>query len=218
MHASLEEQILSLPEIVSLGCRSASLVFQGKRTKPDMFRLDFSDGRPPVAFKTYALKSFFVRSTAGWFVTRRENRFLSCLTEIRGICRVAYPPSRTGIFLEWIQGKPLHRFPQGDLPSTVFQELTELIKEMHAAGIVHLDIAHRGNIMITDDGKPVLIDFQSAVFIRNWPSWIQRLFIAIDELTVLKWRKKLFPDQLTRKEHKAYALRNRLRSLWPWSH
>lgn len=43
-----------------------------------------------------------------------------------------------------------------------FKSLEEQIKKMHSAGIYHRDL-HSGNIMIDEEGLPVIIDFGTAV-------------------------------------------------------
>lgn len=213
----LQERIVSLPEVTSLQCVSATLIAHGARTKPDLFRLSFDDGRLPLVLKTYALKHFLVRLTAGWFVTRREYRLLCHLKGLEGICQIAWPASRLGLFIEWIPGQPLSRFPNGLLPHDVFHQLSAIVTRMHQAGVVHLDIAHRGNIMVTPEGKPVIIDFQSGLYIKGWPSLVSCWLRRIDELTVIKWKEKHFRHLLTSEEREACRWRQKLRALWPFS-
>jgi serine/threonine protein kinase len=62
---------------------------------------------------------------------------------------------------------------------------------MHARGVVHLDLRHQGNVLVGDDGAPVLLDFGSAlVFAPN--SRLARVAIAllgwIDRGALRKWR------------------------------
>ncbi len=215
---ALIAQILALPEVAALQCSSAAVLANGSSTKPDLFLLNFDGEQAPVVFKTYALKTAFVRATAGWFVTRREHTMLKRLEGIEGIERTACPPSRCGLFVKWISGKPLNKVNRESLSEETFKTLTTIVEQMHQAGVVHLDIAHKGNIRVTADGRPILIDFQSALYVKNWPEWLKKWFWKIDDITVLKWKKKLFPHLLTPEEERAYEQRKKLARWWPWSH
>ncbi len=211
-------RIRALPEVVSLGCCSATVISKGTPTKPDLFRLDFDDGRDPIVFKTYALKNRFVQVTAGWFVTRREYKILQYLKGIKGIGKACRQPSRVGLFLEWIPGKPLNRYRRDGLSQQVFTRLVDIVEQMHRAGVVHLDIAHRGNILVTPEEEPVLIDFQAALYVKNWPEWLAKWLRKVDDLTLLKWKKKRFSQLLTPDDQAACQRREHLSFLWPWSH
>jgi predicted Ser/Thr protein kinase len=210
-------RILSLPEVTALGCCTVALISRGSPTKPDLFRLDFDDGRDPIVLKTYALKNVFVRATAGWFVTRREYKLLRHLEGIQGIGRLAQPQSRLGLFLKWIPGRPLYRFGKDALSQEVFNKLVAIVKKMHHAGVVHLDIGHKGNVLVTPEERPVLIDFQSALYVRNWPGWLKKWLRRVDDLTLLKWKERRFPQMLTLEEQQACRQREKMLFLWPWS-
>jgi len=57
-------------------------------------------------------------------------------------------------------------FPQKFELDPFFEELKKEIQKMHAAGVIHRDL-RSGNIMITPDGLPVIIDFGTAIEIPN---------------------------------------------------
>ena len=48
----------------------------------------------------------------------------------------------------------------------VLTELESAVRGLHARGVVHLDLRHRSNVLVARDGRPVLIDFASAVCFR----------------------------------------------------
>ena len=211
-------KILSLPEVAALNCSSAQLLAKGSMTKPDLFLLELDGKNNPVVFKTYALKNLFVRVTAGWFVTRREYAMLKHLEGVEGIERTACSPSRYGLFVKWIPGTPLNKFDDNSLSDDAFRTLTTTVKQMHQAGVVHLDIAHKGNILITPDGEPILIDFQSALYVKGWPVWVKKWLWKIDVITLLKWKKKCFAHLLTPEDKRTDKQRKKLTRWWPWSH
>ena len=61
---------------------------------------------------------------------------------------------------------------------------------MHARNLVHLDIRNRRNILVTDDGKPSLLDFQSCLNLERIPNFFHNILIDIDFSGVYKnWYK-----------------------------
>ncbi len=212
----MTERVLSIPDISSLGCSSATLVCRGSALKPDLFLLNFDDGRDPIVYKTFAFKSSLVRLTVGRFVTWRERRVLARLKDIDGISRLVCPALRSGLCLELVPGRPLSRFRSGELAEDVFQELVAVVKRIHQAGVVHLDLSHRGNILVTTDEQPVIIDFQSALSVKWWPRVIRKWFERIDELAILRWKNKRFSQCLTPEDLAAVKYRKKIAQLWPF--
>ena len=90
------------------------------------------------------------------------------------------------------------------------------MENLHAFGIVHLDLAHRGNILVTADMEPVLIDFQSACCVERFPRALRWLLVRMDQLMVLKWKEKYFPQYLTVEERVACRHRRIITKLWPF--
>lgn len=101
----------------------------------------------------------------------REARAMAALRH-RSICRVLEvvidPPTGTDraawqpfIVMEWIAGTTLVSASKG-LPFekrlTLFESVVEGVAAMHAAGLVHRDLKP-GNILLDQDGVPVLVDF-----------------------------------------------------------
>lgn len=80
------------------------------------------------------------------------------------------------------------------VPKSFIDDLRGAVDEMHARGVVHLDLRHRSNALATRAGEPVLIDFASALCFRPggfaarvilpWLAWIDRR--AVD-----KWERQL---------------------------
>lgn len=77
-------------------------------------------------------------------------------------------PARHAVAHEFVEGRPLRR---GDLlPDRFLDELQELLTELHARGAAYVDLHKRENILVGDDGRPRLIDFQISVRLpRVWP-------------------------------------------------
>ena len=65
-----------------------------------------------------------------------------------------------------LAGAPLHRATQ--LPLDYFEHLDELVQALHARGVCHNDLHKEPNILVGEDGRPALVDFQlSSVHTRH---------------------------------------------------
>ena len=94
---------------------------------------------------------------------RREYRALSRLALVpglTGIPRVARLES-TRLTREWIDGEPM----QIARPRTLayFRQASRLLRQLHAANVIHNDLAKETNWLVTPDGRPALVDFQLAM-------------------------------------------------------
>jgi serine/threonine protein kinase len=54
---------------------------------------------------------------------------------------------------------------------TFFRQLQAQILALHAVGVAHADLKRRGNILISQAGNPILLDFGSAVLRREDGGW-----------------------------------------------
>ncbi|MGD8685915.1 MAG: hypothetical protein PVH15_04030, partial [Syntrophobacterales bacterium] len=82
--------------------------------------------------------------------------------------------------------------------------LQQLIKEMHARDLAYLDLSKRQNIIVGDDDRPYLIDFQISLNLPGWwpiNSWpmrtVLRLLQDMDDYHVLKHYRDCRPDLLS---------------------
>ena len=96
--------------------------------------------------------------------------------EVRAATRVSHPnlatiyitgETQNGlpiIAMEYVNGSRLDDFLDHEAPlnsarlSSVFRPVIEVLAELHDAGIIHRDVSP-GNIMVTEERKPVLLDF-----------------------------------------------------------
>jgi hypothetical protein len=74
------------------------------------------------------------------------------------------------------------------------RQLEVCVRELHALGVVHLDLRHRSNVRADLDGAPVLIDFASAVGFRPGGAaarWLLPVLALADRFALAKWRRRL---------------------------
>lgn len=167
------------------------LLHAGKWGNADVWRI--SDHSGAWILKDFSARSWFVRKLWAPFIVRRE---FAVLTALDGLEGVPHSPEllNHGVAIRYreIPGEDLGTWKnrQERIPSHFFHELELLLFRIHETGYVHLDLRRAGNIIITPNGKPGIIDFQSAIKISRFPAALQKLLKAIDYSGVYKnWQK-----------------------------
>jgi len=144
-------------------------------------------------------------SWVGRILCRHEIFMLNFLGGLRGIPRFISCYGRNGFVYEYIEGKTLAQ--SSDLPDGFFDELFELLEQIHRRNISYLDFNKRGNIICGADKKPYLIDFQISMRIgdRNliWKRLSRNLRDILkraDIYHLYKHKRQLCPDSLRPEE------------------
>ncbi len=169
------------------------------------------EGRPAV-LKDYRKKRIF--GLLAPTLVRREFRILRRLEGIAGIPRAYRIVDRRALLLEYVEGRTIGKFRPGDLDDAVFRRLSRVVQEMHACGVVHLDLRQKKNIVISPDGRPYLIDFASALVCEGPFRAIWDPLLRVDQSALLKFKERNFPHLVT-DEDRAELKRHRfLRTFW----
>jgi RIO-like serine/threonine protein kinase len=156
-------------------------------------------------------------TAAAWWVrwlarllAAREARALAALERLPGLPRIeAWDGQR--LRRSWIAGEPMHRSPPGS--HLYFRDALRLVRRMHAAGVLHNDLAKEPNWLVTPEGSAALVDFQLAAR----PRTRGRLFrsLAYDDLRhLLKHKRTYFPERLTARELAILQRRSLVSALW----
>jgi RIO-like serine/threonine protein kinase len=141
--------------------------------------------------KDFAPRSALVRATLARWIARREQRAWRALAGHPAVPRWAGAIDALAFAVEHRAGTPLSRSVARETPAAFFSGLAAAIDEMHARGVVHLDLRHQGNVLVGDDGAPVLIDFGSALVLTpgSLAARLARSLLGwIDRSAVRKWR------------------------------
>lgn len=107
----------------------------------------------------------------------------------------------TAVAHGFVEGHPLQ--PGEEVGDAFFSQLKEVLQQVHAEGLAYVDLHKRENVLVGDDGRPHLVDFQISFQTRNkilwrlppW-SWVLRMFQASDEFCLAKHVRNHRPDQL----------------------
>jgi serine/threonine protein kinase len=184
-------------------------------TKADLLVLDLPQGG--VVIKDYAGKPWWARPWGRWQIAR-ECRAYAFAGGQPFLPRLLGRVDGLALALERVPGAQLadvHReYPD---KAALLAALRTAIDALHVKGIVHLDLRGRENVMVTREGRVVLLDLGGAIWLRPG-GLLHRLFfpllVAADEAAWIKWKEMLSPGNLDARE-KAFERRfRRLRTLW----
>ncbi len=169
--------------------------------------------------ENWVIKDFFpcpplIRKTWGRFMVRREFLALRTLAGIQGIPADPFLLDAYAVGYRFQPGNTLKVTPPDRIPDTFFFEFEQLVLAMHQRNMVHLDIRNRKNILVTDTGRPALLDFQSSLNLENTPRMLHKIMKDIDISGVYKnWSKKK-PALLDENRRARLASLNKKRILW----
>ncbi|MGH7213467.1 MAG: hypothetical protein ACREIT_01610 [Tepidisphaeraceae bacterium] len=142
----------------------------------------------------------------GRYLRARETRFYRTLCDLPNVPAILGTVGTTGFVHKFVSGQPLSN--DRPVPDGFFQQLQNLIAELHWRGIAYVDTNKPENILLGDDGHPHLIDFQISHDLHelgDW--WLNRWVLARlqkeDVYHFLKHKRRLRPDELTVEEEVA---------------
>jgi predicted Ser/Thr protein kinase len=188
-------------------------ITQGNFGKPDLYRVEV-EGRS-LMVKDVRKRNFFLRWTLGLWLIQKEWRIYSRLTGIKGIPQPIERIDRFAFAMEFIPGRPLLRGEA--LPPSFFSDLEQALEDLHARGVVHLDLRHKGNILVSEGGEPFLIDFNSSFVFKEEGILRRYLFPLlrwVDYGGLLKLKERISPDLMTSEERSSLKQINRIRKFW----
>jgi hypothetical protein len=141
----------------------------------------------------HVLKISQFRGTLGVFLrplavvmSRREYRLYRQLAGVPGIPALGPRYGNRGFFHQYVEGRTLFELPKGcPLPEQFWRDLGATLESIHRRRIVHLDLHKLGNIILGDDGRAYILDFQIAFMFRRRSGWIGA---RID--TLFEWLKR----------------------------
>lgn len=155
--------------------------------------------------------------TARWWaralaqvLASREARSLRALRSVRGVPELL-DWRRGRLYRSWLDGRPMQQAKPTD--PEYFREALRLLRQLHAAGVVHNDLAKEPNWLVTPAGLPALVDFQ----LSARPRFRGRLFraMAYDDLRhLLKHKRSYCPERITARQRRILERRSLLSGGW----
>lgn len=144
---------------------------------------------------------------------RREYRALARLAQGDGIDGIprALSLEKTRLTRSWIEGAPMQIAQPRD--PAYFRAASRLLRRLHAANVIHNDLAKETNWLVTPDGRPALVDFQLAMTLTKRGPLARAL--GHDDLRhLLKHKRTYLPDRLTAREKRILAKQSIVSRIW----
>jgi RIO-like serine/threonine protein kinase len=165
--------------------------------------------------KDFRPRNFAVRNTVGRLLIRREMRALRRLAGVAGVPAGAFRVDAHALAYRFIPGVPLNHADLGARAADFFTQLERLLSEVHAVGgILHLDVRNGRNVLVSERGEPVLIDFQSHVGTGWMPARLRRWAERYDLGGVYKHWERRSPETLGEARAGLLAQVNWWRRFW----
>lgn len=110
-----------------------------------------------------------------------------------------------GLVHDYVEG---HELEWGErVPDDFFERLRAGLREMHRRGMAYVDLEKPENVLVGDDGRPYLFDFQISFRLpfrrgKDLPplSWIRLLLQGGDRYHLDKLQRRCRPDQMTKEQ------------------
>lgn len=212
----------ALPASVTCGGRQFTLV---STFKHDFFAATglYRDAHGLAVLKlnrTNDLCGFPLR-WAGRFLGQRERRLYGLAAGLPGVPALIGAVGETGFMHAYVAGHPLGR--REWVPDSFFPELLALLAALHARHIAYVDLNKRENVLVGDDGRPYLIDFQISLHLPpvGWRGlrplrWLLARFQRADVYHYLKHKRRSRPDLLTPDDERILGRLSRWIRLHRW--
>lgn len=164
--------------------------------------------------KDFRPRGLLTRNLVGAAFIRREARALQRLNGVPGVPSGGFAIDRYALAYRFTPGRPLGALSGREQPVEFFHALERTMRAIHARGIVHLDIRNRRNIVFTDRGEPLVIDFESHLNSRGWLARLRPGLERFDMGGVYKHWAAAKPGTLGAERQELFERMNRMRKFW----
>ncbi len=162
---------------------------------------DPADSACPLVLKINRTQPFCGLSLAwlGRGLSSHEIRILETLKDLDQVPKPAGMWGPNGFVYPYIEGRSLDEKPP--IPDRFFEDLEELLNQIHQRQVCYIDLNKRGNILVGADGRPYLIDFQISMAWKRHGRMC-RVLQREDQYHLLKHKRRLRPDLLSKAQRK----------------
>jgi hypothetical protein len=174
----------------NLGERTLATLARGNWNSPDVLLVECGPKR--VVVKDYSPRSQCLRSTFGRWQIRRELDIYCSLAGHPAVPRLLRRLDRYALVIEHRPGVRFSLRRPWLFSPRFIGGLREAVAGLHERGVVHLDLAHRSNVLAAPDGSPLLIDFDGSLRFRrrSWAwRWLFPMARRVDERALVKWER-----------------------------
>jgi len=189
------------------------LIATRKSMKPDV--LIAEDNGEFIVAKDFRNKVWLARSFWGPLNIMYEKFILQKLSGITGIPEFVGLEDYNCLIISYIDGDIIKKSCQNLAPD-YFDNLFDIVKKIHGRGILHLDLGHKSNVMVRENGDPAIIDFNTSIYLplNSFFSPILRLLSKIDTTSIMRLKVKFRSHETTFSERQQVKKFLLLRKLW----
>ncbi len=171
-------------------------------SRPDVLQINI--GGDEAVLKDYTHSDTWFRRLLAPLLVIRELRSLKKLNTVAGVPRLYHVYNRHTFLIESIRCTPASQIQKGVLDNDFFERMISTLDEIHEKGVAHCDLRSAANTLVTEDHQPWLVDFVASIHqSSHWNiigRWIFEQFVDADYGAVLKLKKRLAPQLLTKDE------------------
>lgn len=188
----------------------------GEKARPDVRLVDM-DGRR-VVVKDYANGGTAFKRVLGAYLVWRERMALERAAGLEGVPAIVADLGRYALVTEYFDAVEATSAPPELFDEAFFGRLDQLVGGLHLRGVVHGDLKNLGNILVTPDGKPRLVDLTSAFLTGSNPvtALVFPLLSEDDHKAVLKLKKRCAPHLLTQQEDEILEHKSSVERAFRW--
>ncbi len=175
-----------------LPARILFTVKRGGPVRPDVLVADTGCG--PAVVKDWAPRARLVRIVVGRVALRREQRAHRRLEGLACVPRLLGRLDASALVFEYRPGTRVSGSRPWLFHARFAESLSREVARIHGRGVVHLDLAHRGNVAADALGRPVVVDLGAAVCARPGSAlgrWLLSGLALVDRRALRKWHSRL---------------------------
>jgi RIO-like serine/threonine protein kinase len=193
--------------------RGATVLAEGRWANAVLYLVEH--GGHTWVVKDFKPRAFIVRHTIGRLLISRECKALRRMRGLAGVPQDAFRLDACAVAYRFAPGQMLNKAELGPRIGEFFLALEGVLKQVHAvAGIVHLDTRTSSNILVTEQGAPMLIDFQSHASTAWMPGPVRRWLEGFDMAGIYKHWARLSPETMGEWRQEQLKEMNRWRRFW----
>ena len=180
-------------------------------TRPVIRLINHEGGRAVI--KDFSLNGFFFRNVVGRFLIWREARAYRKMSGLEGVPRLLQVVGGRSLMVEAVSGTDLKEAGlQRKLPPHFFESLKALVDHVHERGVAHCDLKASGNVLVSSDGRPFIIDWGASISrseFRFFPlTMIYDRFVVDDYRAITKFKLRYMPETVDEEEKCRYEHRS----------
>jgi serine/threonine protein kinase len=177
-------------------------------TRPSIWIIQENGIRAVI--KDFSTTGFLYRNSIGRLLIWRESTAYKRLKGLKGVPSFYGTVNGLALILEEIPGNDLEMIKdKKSLSKDFYQELRNLVESIHQRGLIHGDLKRAPNILLSDNGKPYIVDWASSI--SKWEfgffpfNRIYQRLIQADFNAIVKIQLKHCPETISAKEKRRYA-------------